>query len=386
MTAATKYPGITFRQMLATNQRRKPSIELTDDAEPRTVLEDLATKAIDLLPVDSIVTEDSAKTAAQRWCLGIIETDWTRGRRQIGQPWAFCRDNRREKFAFRPVTDYPFDVNSIVEQISSYPRKITGYSVSSTIRNVFKTSARMVELLSFELVSFACELRPTYENLVRLVWDLEDMLAAWKSLGLLQTPGYRPLRDERIRDDAVLHLTFCTSRVPELMSCDTFAAWKPKDSIVGWSFGVAAAFDAMKTLMSEYYNIMGWRLGAAVISAKDLERTLPGRYETEIRRITSELCSAASQVQGRNGLIPVSLVVSQPQPVIYNRFQMDILEALENRALTKQKLADRVSNGDGRRLYKKGGLRELMAAGLVENRRRIGYYRPHVPPPGLVVT
>ena len=62
-------------------------------------------------------------------------------------------------------------------------------------------------------------------------------------------------------------------------------------------------------------------------------------------------------------------------------FQREILKALEGRALTKQKLSLEVCGGDGSRLYKKNGIKELMDTGLVSNKRGLGYFRPDKPPP-----
>ncbi len=62
------------------------------------------------------------------------------------------------------------------------------------------------------------------------------------------------------------------------------------------------------------------------------------------------------------------------------RLQTAILDALNGRNLTKQKLADAVAAGEGRRLYKPGGIKELRALGLVDNKPGVGYFRPDAPP------
>jgi hypothetical protein len=65
-----------------------------------------------------------------------------------------------------------------------------------------------------------------------------------------------------------------------------------------------------------------------------------------------------------------------------NEFQLDILGALEGRILTTDALAAAVKE-DRRRLYKPGGLKELVEQGWVKNRPREGYYRPDAPPAEL---
>ena len=62
--------------------------------------------------------------------------------------------------------------------------------------------------------------------------------------------------------------------------------------------------------------------------------------------------------------------------------QQRIRAALDGHALKKQPLANVVSAGEGTRLYKRGGIKELVAAGLVARAKGIGYYRPDAPPRG----
>jgi len=77
----------------------------------------------------------------------------------------------------------------------------------------------------------------------------------------------------------------------------------------------------------------------------------------------------------------------QPKPppdgplFVANNFQLQILAALDGRAMTKDMLAGEVCEGEGSRLYKSGGINELKEAGLVINKPRLGYYRPDAPPP-----
>lgn len=72
------------------------------------------------------------------------------------------------------------------------------------------------------------------------------------------------------------------------------------------------------------------------------------------------------------------------EPFVLTRLQEDILAALDGRAMTKQPLADAACGSEGSRLYKSGGIKELMSRDLVKNKRGVGYYRPNSPPPSAV--
>jgi hypothetical protein len=65
--------------------------------------------------------------------------------------------------------------------------------------------------------------------------------------------------------------------------------------------------------------------------------------------------------------------------------QKSILEALNRKALKKQPLAVIVCGGEGTRLYRKGGIKELIDIGKVVHKNGVGYYRPDAPPPNSVV-
>ena len=53
--------------------------------------------------------------------------------------------------------------------------------------------------------------------------------------------------------------------------------------------------------------------------------------------------------------------------------------------MSKQKLAREVCSGEGTRLYRKNGIKEMMEAGLVAHKDGVGYYRPDAPPPGAIL-
>jgi hypothetical protein len=66
-------------------------------------------------------------------------------------------------------------------------------------------------------------------------------------------------------------------------------------------------------------------------------------------------------------------------------FQRKIFDALDGRALKKQALANEVCSREGTRLYRKGGIKEMIEVGLVAHQNGVGYYRPDAPPLGLVL-
>jgi hypothetical protein len=71
-------------------------------------------------------------------------------------------------------------------------------------------------------------------------------------------------------------------------------------------------------------------------------------------------------------------------PFIPSPLQQAILEALDGVALKKAPLADKACGGEGTRLYRKHGINELKAKGLVDHKNGVGYYRPDSPPPCAV--
>lgn len=81
---------------------------------------------------------------------------------------------------------------------------------------------------------------------------------------------------------------------------------------------------------------------------------------------------------------PKPLVINATKTFVPTPLQARILKALTNQALAKQALANGVCSGEGSRLYRNDGIKELMELGLVKNRRGVGYYRPDAPPPGAI--
>ncbi len=75
-----------------------------------------------------------------------------------------------------------------------------------------------------------------------------------------------------------------------------------------------------------------------------------------------------------------------PKPFVGSPIQVAIHKALDGKAMSKQALANEVCGGEGTRLYKPHGIKEMMADGIVKNKPGVGYYRPDSPPPTLVIS
>lgn len=87
-----------------------------------------------------------------------------------------------------------------------------------------------------------------------------------------------------------------------------------------------------------------------------------------------------------NEFSPELLVAGSPAGdlLIFTPLQKSIMKALDGKALKKQALANEICKGEGRVLYRPGGLQELRRHGLVEHRPQIGFYRPDSPPPDSI--
>ncbi|MFV1968386.1 MAG: hypothetical protein ACC628_23425 [Pirellulaceae bacterium] len=82
---------------------------------------------------------------------------------------------------------------------------------------------------------------------------------------------------------------------------------------------------------------------------------------------------------------PPSAVDAMPEEPLTD-LQKAILKALDGRALKADPLADEVSGGDRRRLYKPGGIKDIRKAGMVKHKHGVGYYRPDRRPPDKLGT
>jgi hypothetical protein len=122
------------------------------------------------------------------------------------------------------------------------------------------------------------------------------------------------------------------------------------------------------------------RLAANVVAI----RLTPRGYDF-VQAIQNGILDQWSKTQPRK-IKPYLRCVGAALPkLVLSLLQQAIFAALNGKALKKQPLADEVSGGEGTRLYRKDGIKELIAAGLVAKKNGIGYYRPDAPPPGLVI-
>lgn len=73
-------------------------------------------------------------------------------------------------------------------------------------------------------------------------------------------------------------------------------------------------------------------------------------------------------------------------PFVPTTLQDQILRALDGRVMKKEDLAAELYGNpeSGRPFYRTGGIKELMARGLVLNRRGVGYYRPDALPSSAI--
>lgn len=124
----------------------------------------------------------------------------------------------------------------------------------------------------------------------------------------------------------------------------------------------------------------------SVVRAYILSR-LPGEVPEELvvklasgRRFTSPVPAPGVELPQRRSELGSGR--EPAEPFIPTPYQQAILEALEGKALRTDGLANLV--GDRSRLFRHpGGLKELQEQGLVAHHKRLGFYRPDVPPEEL---
>lgn len=92
--------------------------------------------------------------------------------------------------------------------------------------------------------------------------------------------------------------------------------------------------------------------------------------------------SSAAMERCRQSIVGGGTTIStEPHDVfIPTPLQAAILNALDGKAMKKQPLANAVCGGEGTRLYRKGGIKELQALGRVHHKDGVGYFRPDAPP------
>ncbi|MCE9545329.1 MAG: hypothetical protein K8T25_07415 [Planctomycetia bacterium] len=111
----------------------------------------------------------------------------------------------------------------------------------------------------------------------------------------------------------------------------------------------------------------------------DMER--PARAFEGARALLTQLAFA---VAGPRRAVPFG-DKQESVPFVMTQLQRAIWIALNGRALKGDALAEEVSGGDKRRLYKRGGIKELTASERVLNKPTVGYYRPDAPPSDFTI-
>jgi hypothetical protein len=116
-------------------------------------------------------------------------------------------------------------------------------------------------------------------------------------------------------------------------------------------------------------------------------RSLNERIQEGLRRLQQD----ASKTRTRSSRSEVEISTRKTSERTTNRaqflpspLQKHILDVLNGRALKKQALATEVCAGEGTRLYRPGGIKELRAFGMVAHKSGLGYYRPDSPPPNAI--
>jgi hypothetical protein len=121
--------------------------------------------------------------------------------------------------------------------------------------------------------------------------------------------------------------------------------------------------------------------GLAANELQDKLKWLLAALDNEAQRAREIHCIA----QAASTPAPIIDKGTADSDLVLVPLQQNILLALDGKALKKQPLADIVCAGEGTRLYRKNGIKELMTIGRVAHKNGVGYYRPDAPPAGLIV-
>jgi hypothetical protein len=138
------------------------------------------------------------------------------------------------------------------------------------------------------------------------------------------------------------------------------------DIIAGTSFWIRGFTSLKFRLMTVEQAVTIGFAGATLANRSDWIRRM------ELVRIKAELAASPE------------LTVEAPPPFkppfVLTDFQARIFDALKGVAMKKDKLAAKVCRGEGTRLYRKNGIKELLKENLVCHKHGLGYYRPDAPP------
>lgn len=299
--ARTEFGNCGFIFRLAANGNVLNECTFTGSGEAAATLKKLATEALGHVPDAYLPPQHGSMKPDEAWCYSVIAIDWHRGRRVLGWPYVVFGSGEHSRISMLEH-GCPFDIKRLMNQTREFCADGVDYEIQSQIGDVFGTSLRILPLLEVELPSPRLTLVPPYENMVRLIWNLEDMRAAWAAFGVLKGTKAQDFSDFETRRNAVLHLWFVPHRVGLSSDKDALANWRPSKTCIGWGFEAIAAMDSLKTLLLEYYEAMGWEFDVSVIDPKGhFEARIPAKFGPRLEDVIQRLSRAVGRVQGGAG-------------------------------------------------------------------------------------
>jgi hypothetical protein len=203
-----------------------------------------------------------------------------------------------------------------------------------------------------------------------------------------------PAEIEAARLFADENLQSCPARRTEIdgrgfIDAEDYAAWTGSqlNSKSVWAEGVALqswnewvrgrrSASAVKLAGIEVGSI----LQEAMVRDRDFAVCKSAQLQNELatRRRTLRALSSRSDAMADNN----ASATAPNAKFVPNKRQSRILAALNGQALTTDDLA-KSANCDRRTLFRKGGIKGLRGAGLVDHRHGVGFYRPDAPPAEL---
>ncbi len=191
----------------------------------------------------------------------------------------------------------------------------------------------------------------------------------WYDIGAALGECVRKSTHSRGRAPSLRRFQSCIARLPQTVT--------EKYEILGWLRDLKIAGRKQSDLKG-CLSVHG-ELASRIRTAESIREVFEGVFDAIESELKKDPPAPESPVRVRN-----TSGKSSKSPFVPTSLQSRILAALEDEALKKQPLADKVCEGEGTRLYKPGGIKELRERGLVEHRSGVGYYRPDAPPSGAI--
>lgn len=292
-------------------------------------LEMLCSEALSCLPahyLDNVGLLDTRYSDCDLWCLGAIQTDWLLGRGLVGIPLVQVdfEDPEQQSVAIAGLAlDSPFEFEEDVQEFiparfAAKNRPVRQMTATNVI-GTFSASSNAILLLRYraQLPDRIDYLIPSYENVVRLVSDLEDLISVAESLG-------RSSEVINSHDDPGVHLAFfgsgITARLGVHRSKPHKSAQDLRDFVprtCGWSIRSRENIRKIPRLLADYYEAVG--LEYPELSAKtpfnyanypivpesllgDF-RSLTNLLKTELKKLKCEDISPSVDVSVRDALL-----------------------------------------------------------------------------------